>query len=56
MGRTWRKASASSPGAEFSFDFTKVVNVGLEYYADYGRIGSSCGCTSSSSRSLRWPT
>jgi hypothetical protein len=29
-----------SPGAKVSYDFTRVVSAGLEYYADYGRLGS----------------
>jgi hypothetical protein len=28
-----------APGVKLSYDFTKVVSAGLEYYADYGRIG-----------------
>jgi len=28
-----------SPGAKVSFDFTRVVSGGIEYYADYGRLG-----------------
>jgi len=28
-----------APGAKISYDFTKVVSAGVEYYADYGRIG-----------------
>src|SRR5580698_1854872 len=28
-----------SPAAKVSYDFTKVVSGGIEYYADYGRIG-----------------
>jgi hypothetical protein len=29
-----------SPAAKVSYDFTKQVSAGLEYYADYGRLGS----------------
>jgi hypothetical protein len=29
-----------SPAAKIGYDFTKVVNAGFEYYADYGRIGA----------------
>jgi hypothetical protein len=29
-----------SPGAKVSFDFTRVVSGGIEYYADYGRLGA----------------
>jgi hypothetical protein len=28
-----------SPAAKVSYDFTRVVSGGLEYYADYGRLG-----------------
>jgi hypothetical protein len=29
-----------SPEAKISYDFTRVVGAGLEYYADDGRIGA----------------
>jgi hypothetical protein len=29
-----------SPGAKVSYDFTRVVSGGIEYYADYGRLGA----------------
>jgi hypothetical protein len=29
-----------SPGVKISYDFTKVVSAGIEYYADYGRLGN----------------
>ena len=29
-----------SPGVKVSYDFTKVGSAGLEYYADYGRLGA----------------
>src|SRR6202161_3247147 len=29
-----------SPGAKVSYDFTREISGGLEYYADYGRLGS----------------
>jgi hypothetical protein len=29
-----------SPGAKVGYDFSKVVSGGVEYYADYGRLGS----------------
>ncbi|MGA2251930.1 hypothetical protein [Terracidiphilus sp.] len=29
-----------SPGVKVSYDFTKVVSAGIEYYADYGRLGA----------------
>ena len=28
------------PGAKISYDFTRVVSGGLEWYADYGAIGN----------------
>lgn len=28
-----------APGAKIGYDFTKKINAGLEYYADYGRLG-----------------
>jgi hypothetical protein len=28
-----------SPAFKVGYDFTRVVNAGLEYYADYGRLG-----------------
>ena len=31
-----------SPGATFTYDINKEVNLGLEYYADYCRITSPC--------------
>jgi hypothetical protein len=29
-----------SPGVKVSYDFTRVVSAGIEYYADYGRLGA----------------
>jgi hypothetical protein len=29
-----------SPGVKVSYDFTRVVSGGIEYYADYGRLGA----------------
>jgi len=29
-----------SPGVKVGYDFTKVVSGGIEYYADYGRLGA----------------
>jgi hypothetical protein len=29
-----------APGAKVGYDFTKKINAGFEYYADYGRLGS----------------
>jgi hypothetical protein len=45
LERTWHGPDVNqgiglSPGAKVSFDFTKVVSAGVEYYADYGRIGA----------------
>jgi hypothetical protein len=45
LERTWHGPDVNqgiglSPGAKVSFDFTNVVSAGLEYYADYGRIGA----------------
>jgi hypothetical protein len=28
-----------APGAKIGYDFTKKINAGIEYYADYGRLG-----------------
>ena len=60
LERTWHGPDVNqgigfSPGAKFSYDFTKEVNGGVEYYADYGRIGDSTRCTTSSSRSSPSP-
>lgn len=45
LERTWhgpdvKQGIGLSPGAKVSFDFTNVVSAGIEYYADYGRIGA----------------
>ena len=45
LERTWHGPDVSqgvgfAPGAKISYDFTKAVSAGIEYYADYGRIGS----------------
>jgi hypothetical protein len=29
-----------APGAKIGYDFSKVVSAGIEYYADYGRVGA----------------
>lgn len=34
-----REGFAFAPGVKVSYDFTPVVSGGLEYYADYGRLG-----------------
>jgi hypothetical protein len=45
LERTWHGPDVAqgvgfAPGAKISFDFNKVVSGGLEYYADYGRLGN----------------
>jgi len=45
LERTWhgpdvRQGLGFSPGVKVGYDFTRVISGGLEYYADYGRIGS----------------
>jgi hypothetical protein len=45
LERTWHGPDVAqgigfSPGAKISYDFTKAVSGGFEYYADYGRLGS----------------
>lgn len=45
LERTWHGPDVNqgigfAPGAKISFDFTKVVSGGVEYYADYGSITS----------------
>jgi hypothetical protein len=45
LERTWHGPDVSqglgfAPGAKISYDFTKAISAGVEYYADYGRIGS----------------
>jgi hypothetical protein len=47
LERTWHGPDVAqgigfSPGATFTYDVTKEVNLGLEYYADYCRITSPC--------------
>ncbi|WP_255462592.1 hypothetical protein [Granulicella sp. WH15] len=44
LERTWHGPDVSqgigfSPGAKIGYDFTKKISGGVEYYADYGRIG-----------------
>jgi hypothetical protein len=44
LERTWHGPDVNqglgfSPGAKIGYDFTKQVNAGFEYYADYGRLG-----------------
>jgi hypothetical protein len=34
------KGLGFSPGVKVSYDFTRQISGGLEYYADYGRLGS----------------
>jgi hypothetical protein len=45
LERTWHGPDVAqgvgfSPGAKVSYDFTKQISGGAEYYADYGRLGS----------------
>ncbi len=44
LERTWHGPDVSqgvgfSPNAKISYDFTRVITGGLEYYASYGRLG-----------------
>jgi hypothetical protein len=48
LERTWHGPDVNqgigfSPGATFTYDINKEVNVGLEYYADYGNITAPYG-------------
>ncbi|MGA1982121.1 MAG: hypothetical protein ABSG84_06585 [Acidobacteriaceae bacterium] len=48
LERTWHGPDVAqgigfAPGATFTYDVSKEVNLGLEYYADYCRITSPCG-------------
>jgi hypothetical protein len=43
LERTWhgpdvRQGLGFSPGAKIGYDFTKQINAGFEYYADYGNL------------------
>jgi len=43
LERTWHGPDVSqglgfSPAAKVSYDFTKVISAGVEYYADYGKL------------------
>ncbi|HWB31699.1 MAG TPA: hypothetical protein VG714_00850 [Acidobacteriaceae bacterium] len=45
LERTWHGPGVAegldfAPGAKVGYDFTKQINAGIEYYADYGRLGS----------------
>src|ERR1700677_183466 len=45
LERTWhgpdvKQGLGFSPGVKVSYDFTRVVSGGIEYYADYGRLGA----------------
>ena len=45
LERTWHGPDVAegvgfSPAAKISYDFSKVVSGGFEYYADYGRLGN----------------
>jgi hypothetical protein len=44
LERTWhgpdvKQGIGFAPGAKVGYDFTRVVSAGVEYYADYGRMG-----------------
>ena len=44
LERTWHGHGVAdgldfAPGVKAGYDFTKIVNAGIEYYADYGRLG-----------------
>ncbi len=46
LERTWHgpdvaQGVAFAPGAKVSYDFSRMISGGLEYYADYGRLGSA---------------
>ena len=48
LERTWHgpdvdQGVSFAPGFKVGYDFTKKINAGLEYYADYGRVGSFDG-------------
>ncbi len=48
LERTWhgpdvKQGVGFSPAAKAGYDFTKVINAGFEYYADYCSITSPCG-------------
>ena len=40
MGPDVNQGLGFAPGAKVGYDFTKKINAGFEYYADYGRLGS----------------
>ena len=45
LERTWHGPDVNlglgfSPGAKISYDFNRQISGGLEYYADYGRLGA----------------
>lgn len=45
LERTWHGPGVAegldfTPGVKVGYDLTKVINAGIEYYADYGRLGS----------------
>ena len=46
LERTWHGPDVNqglgfAPGVKVSYDFKNAVSAGLEYYADYGRLGDS---------------
>jgi len=42
-GPSTRDGVSFAPAVKVGYDFTKVVSAGVEYYADYGRVGSFSG-------------
>ena len=45
LERTWhgpdvKQGLGFAPGAKLSYDFNKQISGGVEYYADYGRLGA----------------
>jgi hypothetical protein len=45
LERTWHGPDAKrgvgfAPGVKVSYDFTRAISGGVEYYADYGRLGN----------------
>jgi hypothetical protein len=45
LERTWHGPDVNqglgfAPGVKVSYDFTRKISGGFEYYADYGRLGS----------------
>src|ERR1700721_2270635 len=45
LERTWhgpdaKRGGGSAPGGKATYDFTRAISGGVEYYADYGRLGN----------------